>query len=87
MSYIAAFVVFAACVKLLTATGDAKLAAGVFAAGKVIIAFLVGGGALGMLVTAVVVSVIGFGYFWLLDRFEGSNLWWVILICGVVLFV
>jgi hypothetical protein len=82
--YIASFVVFVGCVKLLTSTGNPLLTAGVFTVCKVGLALLLGG-FFTILITGAVVGVLSFGYFWLLNRVEGSGVWWLVLIGGVLL--
>jgi len=79
------FVVFVACVQLLNASDSPRLAAGVFSAGKIVSALLFGGGSVPVLIGAVVVCLLAFGYFWLLHRMEGTGLWWLVLVGGVVL--
>lgn len=86
MGYIGSLVLLVACVKLLD-SGGPKLAAGVFTAGKVALALFVGNGMVAAIVLAVVLGALSFGYFWLLDRAQGSTLWWVILLAGVLLLV
>ncbi|MDI6711975.1 MAG: hypothetical protein QMD96_01920 [Anaerosomatales bacterium] len=71
----------------LASAGGPKLAAGVFTAGKVAIALLLGSGLGAGLLIALVVGALSFGYFWLLNRFEGSGVWWILLVFGVLLLV
>jgi hypothetical protein len=75
-----------ACVKLVS-TGGPQLATGVFTVGKVAIALLLGNGLSAALLIALIVGAISFGYFWLLNRFEGSGVWWALLVLGVLLLV
>lgn len=86
VTYIGSFVLLIVCVKLLD-SGGPKLAAGVFTAGKVVLALLVGNGVASALILAVVLGAVSFGYFWLLDRTEGSKIWWLVLIAGALLLV
>jgi hypothetical protein len=85
MGYIASFVILFACVKLLGATHSPGTAAGVFVVCKVLLVLFLGGGILAAIGYAAVMVVLAFGYFWLLDRSEGSALWWVVLLAGVLL--
>jgi hypothetical protein len=85
MWYFASFVVFVACVKLLSSGVKPLTVAGIFAGGRVFLALILGGGLSVLLLTAVITGAIAFAYFWLLDRAEGSGAWWVILILGVFL--
>ena len=85
MWYLASFVVFVACVKLLSAGASPLATAGVFTVCKIALALLLGGGFSGMLVTGAIASVVSFGYFWLLHRVDGSILWWLVLLGGVLL--
>ena len=79
------FVVLVACVQILARTGNWRLAAGVFAAAKIVLALFLWDGSASILVTAALISAISFGYFWLLNRFEGTMLWWLVLVLGVIL--
>lgn len=85
MGLIASFIVLLACVKLLGVTRSPATAAGVFVVCKLAIVLLLGGGFITVLIYAIVAGLVSFGYFWLLNRFEGSVLWWVTLIFGVLL--
>jgi chromate transport protein ChrA len=85
MGILASLVVLVACVKLLSATRDPKVVAGVFSVCKVAVVLLLGGGLIAALGTAVVAALVGFGFFWLLNRLEGTGLWWAALILGVLL--
>jgi len=85
--FIASFVIVAVCVKVLLADGSPLFVAGVFAAAKVVAALLLGGAVLALPLTAVLAFGLGFAYFWLLGRFEGSPVWWLVLVCGAVLLV
>jgi len=85
MSYLVVFLVFFGCVKLLEVSKSPKLAAGVFAACWIAVSLLSGGVNASLLVGAVAVAIIAFCYFWLLDRTDGSGLWWIVLIVGVAL--
>lgn len=84
MWYLASFVAFVACVKMLTVTRDPVLAAGVFTASKVLLALFIGGFS-AILITGAIAGFVSIGYFWLLDRLDGSRWWWVLLAGGVVL--
>jgi hypothetical protein len=84
VSYLASFVLLVACVKLVS-IGGPKLAAGVFTVGKVAIALLLGNGLGAALLIALIVGAISFGYFWLLNQLDGSGVWWVLLVLGVLL--
>jgi len=85
MWYFASFAVFVACVKLLSLGVKPLTVAGIFVAGRVFLALILGGGFSVLLLTAVITGAIAFVYFWLLDRAEGSGVWWVILVLGVLL--
>lgn len=85
MTVFVSLAVFAACVKLLTMGVSVRDVTIIFALGKVATAVFLGGGIGTALVVAVVISVLSFGYFWLLNRTSGSGLWWLVLIGGVLL--
>ena len=87
MGPIASLVVLIACVKLLSATSSPPTATGVFVVCKVLIVLFLGGGLLGALIYGGVAALLGFGYFWLLNRLEDSGLYWVALVAGVLLLV
>jgi hypothetical protein len=72
-------------VKLLSATRSPATAAGVFVICKLAIVLFLGTSLLYALIYAVVVGLLSFGYFWLLNRLEGSGVWWAALILGVLL--
>jgi hypothetical protein len=82
---IASLVVLVACVKLLTATRSPATATGVFVFCKVAIVLFLGAGLISVLIYAAVAALLAFGYFWTLNRLEGSSLWWVVLVVGVLL--
>jgi len=81
------FIALAACIKLLAVTRDPKLSAGVFAASKLVLGFFLGGGFTWLLLSAVIIGALSYLYFWALYRFEGTIMWWVVLVLGVVLTV
>jgi len=85
MWYVASFVLFVACVKFLSSGATPAATAGVFAAGKVVLALLLGGGISTLLVTAVITGAIAFVYFWVMRRFEDTGTWWIVLVAGVLL--
>lgn len=85
MWYLISFVAFVACVQVLLRVGDWRLAAGVYLAAKVFLAVLLGHSLHSVAVTAVVVGVVSFAYFWLLDRVQDSGWWWPALVGGVIL--
>lgn len=87
MWYVASLLLFVACVKLLTRGESPTSVAGIFAAGKVVAALVLGGGISGILLTGAIASLIGFGYFRLLRRVEHSGLWWLVLAGGAVLLI
>jgi hypothetical protein len=87
MGTVASLVVLVGCIKLLSATGSPRTATGVFVVCKVLIVLFAGGGLVSALIFGVVAALVGFGYFWLLNRLEGSGLYWVALLIGVLLLV
>lgn len=85
MTVLVSLAVFVACVTLLNNGVSVRDVTIIFATGKVLGVFFLGGGFGVALVVALVVSVLAFGYFWLLDRVAGSWLWWLVLLGGVLL--
>ena len=73
-----------ALVKLLLNTNKPAQCAGIYTAGSFLMNLIFGGPFL----FAVIASAISFPfallYFWLLDKFEESSLFWVILILGLL---
>jgi hypothetical protein len=51
----------------------------------VAIVLFLGAGLISVLIYAAVAALLAFGYFWTLNRLEGSSLWWVVLVVGVLL--
>jgi hypothetical protein len=78
-------IILMGCVQLLSVTRNPAVAAGTFAATKLIFAFLLGHGVVGVMIVAAVTGALAFGYFWLLNRVQGSWLWWPVLAGGIVL--
>lgn len=85
MTGLVSLAVFAACVTLLTKGVSVRDVTIIFAAGKILGVFFLGGGLGIALVVAIVISALAFGYFWLLNRVDGSWLWWLVLLGGVFL--
>jgi len=85
MTILLSLAVFVACVKLLSMGVSVRDVTIIFAVGKVLGTFFLGGGFGTAVVVAVVVSVVAYGYFWLLNRVAGSGLWWLVLVGGVLL--
>jgi hypothetical protein len=79
------FVLLGALVKILLVTEKPLLCASMFA----IIYLIFGWLATVHPAALMIIFVINFGYawlfFWLLNRFQGTGLWWIILIIGVLL--
>jgi uncharacterized protein with PQ loop repeat len=87
MGIIASLVILVACVKLLNVTSSPGVATGVFVVCKVAIVLFVGAGFLTALIYAGIAALVGFGFFWLLNRLQGSALWWAALMIGVLLLI
>jgi hypothetical protein len=79
---LAGLIVTIACIMLLNRGGSVALVTGVFVVARLAFVLLLGGGFVAILVNVVVGGVVAFAWFWLLDRLEGSILWWVALILG-----
>lgn len=72
-------------IKLLLVTEKPMLCAGIYAGVAFLFSLLVGNPFLAVLIG----STIGFGlallYFWLLNRFRDTGIFWVVLILGLVI--
>lgn len=82
-------IIILALVRLLTATNRPFLCAGIYTGVRFIFSFFsmldsdsVWIGLLWLLVGTVIVFGLSSLYFWLLERTDGSPLWWVVLIGG-----
>ena len=76
--------VLVALIRLLLATDKPFLCAGLYAG----LVFLFGllTGPLAAVIAGAITFVFASIYFWLLSKFEGAGLlWWVILVCGLLL--
>jgi hypothetical protein len=58
----------------------------VFAIGRTTISYGTGATLLTAVGTFVAAAVFGGLYFWLLQRTQGTKLWWIVLVAGVLLF-
>jgi hypothetical protein len=83
----ASVIVVAACVVLLVRSDSPGLATGVFVLCKVGLAFFLGQGLVSVLLHGVVLGLLAFGWFWLLDRLQGSAWWWLALFVGLLFLV
>ncbi len=78
------FIIIGAFVKILVETNKAWLCAlGLSLVSAFFVLISIGAARAAM--EAVLMFVAGFGYFYLLDRLEGSGTWWVVLILGGVI--
>lgn len=72
-------------VKLLLITDRPPLCAGIYTAGGFVLALAFGVPPVYALIRSAIAFGLAFVYFWLLDRFEESSLFWVILVLGLVI--
>jgi len=72
----------AALVKLLLATEKPLLCAGIYAVIGLTLRLLFGYPFVPTVVASAISFALAFGYFWLLDKFQESGLFWVIMILG-----
>lgn len=75
------FIMIGAFVKILAETGKVWACALGF---SFVSAFfvLISAGVMPAVIQAIVMSVGAFGYFYLLDRMQGTSTWWLVLILG-----
>ena len=78
-------IIVAACVVLLTRGGSVGLVTGLFVFCKLALALFLGASLLSIVLGVVVRGLLAFGWFWLLNRLEGSALWWLALVFGLLL--
>ena len=72
-------------VRLLIVTNKPLLCTGIYAA-LVTVGTVVGGGGIVAVIMAGAIAFVSAGiYFWLLNRFDGSFLWWIIMVLGTVI--
>ncbi|MDP6525443.1 MAG: hypothetical protein QGH15_14590 [Kiritimatiellia bacterium] len=85
MGIIIKVMVLVALIKILLATENPVLCAGIYAGARFIFAMLF----TNPFFEALIGSAIAFGlaclYFWLLDRFKDSGMFWVVLVVGLVI--
>jgi hypothetical protein len=73
-----------ALIRLLIETNKPFLCSGIYA-GLVTAVALISGGGIGAVVAGVLAFLLSSAYFWLLDRFEDSILFWIIMIVGLLI--
>jgi hypothetical protein len=78
-------IILAALIRLLIATNNFWLCSGIYATLAAIGALIGGAGILGALISGAVALVLSSVYFWLLNRFEESFLFWIIMIVGLLI--
>ncbi len=71
-------------IRLLIETNKPFLCSGIYAAAVTLFALIIGRG-IGALVAGVWAFLLSSVYFWLLDRFDGGILFWIILIVGLLI--
>lgn len=83
--FIFRLLVLVALIRLLIATDNPLLCAGIYTGVVGVGSFLSGAGPVDALLASGLALLTSGIYFWLLKRFDGSFLWWVIMIAGVVI--
>ncbi|MCB1036784.1 MAG: hypothetical protein KDD47_23360 [Acidobacteria bacterium] len=81
----AKIIVLVGIVRLLIETGKPFLCAGIYAAVGAGLAVLAAVPFPQIAQTAAVSFVLAAIFFWVLDRFEGSFLWWVVFVAGLAI--
>jgi hypothetical protein len=71
-------------IRLLIETNKPFLCSGIYA--TIVTAFaLIGGAGIGAVVAGGLAFVLSSAYFWLVDRFEDSILFWIIMVVGLLI--
>jgi len=76
-------VIIASLVKLLLTTNKAVLCAGLYTGIGFVLGLAFGHGIIAVAIASAIAFGLSFVYFWLLDKFEDSILFWIILIVGL----
>jgi hypothetical protein len=71
-------------IRLLIVTNKPFLCSGIYAATVTVFA-LIGGSGTGAVVVGGLAFLLSSAYFWLLDRFEDSFLFWIIMVAGLLI--
>lgn len=82
---IGTIIVLLVCIQLSRLGKSVGMSTGIFAAGKAVLALVFGFNLFGALIYALIASSLGYLYFWLLRRTEGSVLWWLVVAGGIAL--
>ncbi|GEM_PF-4096673 len=82
---LATMIVLLVCIQLLRQGGSVAMSTGIFAGGKALLALIFGFNLTGVLIYALIASSLGYLYFWLQRRTEGSMLWWLVVAGGIAL--
>jgi hypothetical protein len=77
-------VVLAALVRVLIITNRPLLCAGIYVSISFVFSLLSGSSFVYLLIASAISFGLAFLYFWLLDRFEESVMFWVILVVGLL---
>jgi hypothetical protein len=77
--------ILAALIKLLILTEKPMLCAGIYGAVALLFTLFVHGPSLGLIVVGAVAFALAAIYFWLLQRFQDSALFWVIAVLGIAI--
>ncbi len=77
--------ILAGLIKLLLITENPFLCAGVYSGLRFLIALIFGYPLLPTLIASAISFALALLYFWLLNRFQGSAIFWLVLILGLVI--
>lgn len=78
-------IILASLIKLLIATNNPLLCTSVYVSFGFIFGLLLGNPFVYVLIAAAISFGLAFAYFWLLNRFEDSGMFWVILVVGLLI--
>lgn len=76
--------ILVALIRLLIETNKPFLCSGIYAGFVTILTLIIGRG-IGAVVAGVLAFFLSSAYFWLLDRFEDTILFWIIMIAGLLI--
>lgn len=71
-------------IKLLRSTDNPKLCAGIYALGTFILGLFLGKAFSFVLIITAISFLLAWLYFWLLNKLDGSFLWWIVFLGGLL---
>ena len=78
-------IVLVALIKLLLVTKNPILCAGIYTIVKFLLTLLFGTPFIAVLIGSVIAFILSLIYFWLLNRFRDTGIFWLVLILGLVI--